>query len=347
MSRLMLLILPLVLGSVNPSPTRRSLESEDAVVAAAASLDPVFSFTHEEASLNEMFREVEELMEDTQSKLQNAVKEMEAEEVAVPRAAPNYHNESVTETTIGNKTVQTHQDIVKETDNITGATMYSETVITSVKSQDKKSRECIIDEDCESGNYCYFANSEYKCLRCKAEEACTRDGECCDGQLCVWGQCTKSSKGKHGTICESQQDCSPGLCCAVQTSLLFPVCTPLPLEGELCHDPTSQLLDLISWELEPDGVLDLCLCPSGLICQPRSHGLASVCEQLSLNETRRDQTEIPVEDLPFLPLFPKEEFDYEEVNVMPAMYEVEASPSEHTYSDQPGIVPELPFEDGI
>ncbi|MEE6498839.1 hypothetical protein FKM82_003240 [Ascaphus truei] len=171
MSRLMLLILPLVLGSVNPSPTRRSLESEDAVVAAAASLDPVFSFTHEEASLNEMFREVEELMEDTQSKLQNAVKEMEAEEVAVPRAAPNYHNESVTETTIGNKTVQTHQDIVKETDNITGATMYSETVITSVKSQDKKSRECIIDEDCESGNYCYFANSEYKCLRCKAEEA--------------------------------------------------------------------------------------------------------------------------------------------------------------------------------
>ncbi|MEE6498834.1 hypothetical protein FKM82_003240 [Ascaphus truei] len=282
MSRLMLLILPLVLGSVNPSPTRRSLESEDAVVAAAASLDPVFSFTHEEASLNEMFREVEELMEDTQSKLQNAVKE-----------------------------------------------------------------ECIIDEDCESGNYCYFANSEYKCLRCKAEEACTRDGECCDGQLCVWGQCTKSSKGKHGTICESQQDCSPGLCCAVQTSLLFPVCTPLPLEGELCHDPTSQLLDLISWELEPDGVLDLCLCPSGLICQPRSHGLASVCEQLSLNETRRDQTEIPVEDLPFLPLFPKEEFDYEEVNVMPAMYEVEASPSEHTYSDQPGIVPELPFEDGI
>lgn len=38
--------------------------------------EAVLSFPRDEASLNEMFREVEELMEDTQYKLSNAVKEV-------------------------------------------------------------------------------------------------------------------------------------------------------------------------------------------------------------------------------------------------------------------------------
>ncbi|OCT82061.1 hypothetical protein XELAEV_180245702mg, partial [Xenopus laevis] len=70
----LLLILPLLfLGTVTPSPTRSPSESEEFLEAGGASqMDPMFSFTEEEESLNDMFREVEELMEDTQSKLQNA-----------------------------------------------------------------------------------------------------------------------------------------------------------------------------------------------------------------------------------------------------------------------------------
>ncbi|KAF2979298.1 hypothetical protein EK904_012465, partial [Melospiza melodia maxima] len=95
------------------------------------------------ASLGEMLREVEALMEDTQHKLRNA---MEAEEEGAKKLSevsfedlpPNYHNESNTETRVGNRTVQTHQEIDKLTDNKTGSTVFSETVITSIRDGENK-----------------------------------------------------------------------------------------------------------------------------------------------------------------------------------------------------------------
>ncbi|KAB0348443.1 hypothetical protein FD754_013300 [Muntiacus muntjak] len=200
------------------------------VTSAPIEPGPALNYPQEEATLNEMFREVEELMEDTQYKLRSAVEEMEAEEAAAKTSSevnlahlpPSYHNETNTETKVGNNTIHVHREIHK---------------------------------------------------------VCTRDSECCGDQLCVWGRCTKASTaGGNGTICDNQRDCQPGLCCAFQRGLLFPVCTPLPVEGELCHDPASRLLDLITWELEPDGALDRCPCASGLLCQPHSHSLVYVCK---------------------------------------------------------------------
>ncbi|NXU21896.1 DKK3 protein, partial [Thalassarche chlororhynchos] len=199
--------------------------------------------------------------------------------------------------------------------------------------------ECIIDEDCETGKYCQFSTFEYKCQLCKTQHThCSRDVECCGDQLCVWGECRKStSKGENGTICENQHDCNPGMCCAFQKELLFPVCTPLPEEGEPCHDPSNRLLNLITWELEPDGVLERCPCASGLICQPQSHSTTSVCE-LSANETRNNEKEDPLimDEMPFLSLIPGDILsDYEESSVIQ-----EVRKELESLEDQAGLKPE-------
>ncbi|XP_036618283.1 dickkopf-related protein 3 [Trichosurus vulpecula] len=283
-------------ASPSPFPTVRS----PAAQAQREGPLPALTFPQEEATLDEMFREVEELMEDTQHKLQSAVDEIKAEEAATKASSevilqdlpPNFHNDSHSEVKVGNKTIYRHQEIDKVTNNQTGQTVVSETIITTIKDEEKRNHECIIDEDCGTEKYCQFSSFEYTCEPCKKQQTrCSRDSECCGDQLCVWGHCVKAaSKGSNGTICDNQQGCQPGLCCAFQKGLLFPVCTPLPVEGEPCHDPSNRLLDLITWELEPDGALDRCPCATGLICQPHRHNLVYVCE-LSFNKTRREDKE--------------------------------------------------------
>ncbi|XP_015277114.1 PREDICTED: dickkopf-related protein 3 [Gekko japonicus] len=291
-----LVFLPILLGVVYAAPTLDGGGKPEEIV---------LSFRKDEASLSEMFREVEELMEDTQYKLRNAVEEMEAEEgdskqvtVDFDQLPPNYHNESDTDTKLGNKTVHIHQEISKATDNRTGSASYSETVITSVQEgESKRYHECIIDEDCENGKYCEFSGFEYKCYVCKTQHThCSRDDECCGNQLCVWGECLKAvSRGANGTICENQRDCNSGTCCAFTKDLLFPVCTPLPGEGESCHDPSNRLLNLITWELEPDGALDRCPCAHGLTCKMQSYSSDSLCE-LSFNKNQKKGMEEPLLD---------------------------------------------------
>ncbi|KAF7245615.1 Dickkopf-related protein 3, partial [Varanus komodoensis] len=135
----MLLFLLILFGELHAAPASES-DGE------GKPEEMVLSFPQDEASLNEMFREVEELMEDTQYKLRNAVKEMEAEEEGSKRITgidfeklpANYHNESYTETKIGNKTIHSHQEINKATDNRTGSTSYSETIIASIQEGEPK-----------------------------------------------------------------------------------------------------------------------------------------------------------------------------------------------------------------
>ncbi|MGH0140512.1 UNVERIFIED_CONTAM: hypothetical protein FKN15_019771 [Acipenser sinensis] len=98
------------------------------------------SLTQGESTLNDMFREVEELVEDTQHKLEEAVHQMVNESVQesklnVDHLPPNYHNESSTDTMAGNTSYHIVEKIDKVTDNKTGATFFSKTVISSSSSE--------------------------------------------------------------------------------------------------------------------------------------------------------------------------------------------------------------------
>ncbi|XP_069596291.1 dickkopf-related protein 3 isoform X2 [Ranitomeya imitator] len=315
---MLLVVLALAVGFVVASP----IQSTPFPDLDDDYLDSVEPRPVVDGSLIGIMQEVEKLMKDTDAKLKNAVKELDAEKFSEDKFSledlpPNYHNETVKETKVGNATIVTREEIIKE---------------------------CIVDEDCRAGNYCHLSSVNYRCLPCKEEETCARDGECCEGRLCVWGQCRKSLKGQSGTICESPQDCGPGLCCAMHASLLFPVCTPLPGKGEQCQN-LNPLLDLFAWELESDAPANLCPCPRGLVCQPESHSLVSVCEDPSV--LKRNNPDLVDEDLSLFTPAPQEGIIYEDSLVVPTGFEHDLSASEDVIDKEPELAPQTHFTDYI
>ncbi|XP_011490647.2 dickkopf-related protein 3 isoform X4 [Oryzias latipes] len=200
-------------------------------------------------SLNEMFQELGELMEDTQHILGEAVDQIIAEgEKFSSGSRDPLHNRTL--------------KITKSGDRVAGAL-------------DRTEQECMVDEDCGDLKYCLYEIQSSRCLPCTASDMpCRKDEECCSTQMCVWGQCTANvSRGTEGTICQGQNDCRPELCCAFQRELLFPVCNPKPQRGESCLNHPNLLMDMLAWDQE--GPRDHCQCADHLQC--RAHGLGSVC----------------------------------------------------------------------
>ncbi|KAM8891178.1 dickkopf-related protein 3b [Spinachia spinachia] len=196
-------------------------------------------------SLNEMFREVEKLMEDTQHLLQEAVDQITTESAKSTFTSLDATNKTIMD---GDRAVQV---------------LY------------RANKECTEDEDCGLLKYCLYEIENSKCLPCiQTDMPCTKDEECCSDQMCVWGQCTvNATKGMEGSICQGQRDCRPDLCCAFQRELLFPVCNPKPEKGESCLSHPNLLMDMLAWDQE--GPRDHCPCADNLQCQP--HGKRSVC----------------------------------------------------------------------
>ncbi|KAM3842221.1 dickkopf-related protein 3-like, partial [Diretmus argenteus] len=160
-------------------------------------------------SLNDMFREVEMLMEDTQHILEEAVDQIATESAKSSLTSldqrPNYHHETVEEGTVDRD--------AKETNNMT---RFSHMEITG--QWNSLSHECIVDEDCGDLRYCLYEIENSKCLPCiPTDMPCTKDEECCSDEMCVWGQCTvNATRGTEGTICQFESDCRSDLCCAFQ-----------------------------------------------------------------------------------------------------------------------------------
>ncbi|XP_059401920.1 dickkopf-related protein 3-like [Carassius carassius] len=245
-----------------------------------------------QTTLNEMFKEVEKLMEDTQQKLEEAVHQMENESSKSLLHGRNFPASFLNETTkvikVGNRTVQLIERIDKETDNKTGKTNFSRTLIQNTERWNEVDHECMIDEDCGDGSFCLYEIMTSKCVLCQTTNMeCTKDVECCGDQLCVWGVCSQNrTKGQSGTICQYQSDCSPQHCCAFHKALLFPVCRPKPQEGQGCHSHPNQLMDLLLWDEEGPRVH--CPCAAGLHCQPLNNKSLCVDERNSSGEGNAD-----------------------------------------------------------
>uniref|UniRef100_A0A3B4FMW9 Dickkopf WNT signaling pathway inhibitor 3b n=1 Tax=Pundamilia nyererei TaxID=303518 RepID=A0A3B4FMW9_9CICH len=241
--------------------------------ARSGTLFPRESLERGPVSLTDMFREVEELMEDTQHILEEAVDQITTESAKSSSGSlelgPNYHNETTMVIKNRDKAVKVLDRTDKVRIHSLPCNFHTQAIHFIVYS------ECMVDEDCGNLKYCLYEIENSKCLPCiPTDMPCIKDEECCSDQMCVWGQCTvNATSGTEGTICQSQSDCRPHLCCAFQPELLFPVCNPKPGKGESCLSHPNLLMDMLAWDQE--GPRDHCPCADDLQCQP--HGRSSSC----------------------------------------------------------------------
>ncbi|XP_061884490.1 dickkopf-related protein 3a isoform X1 [Entelurus aequoreus] len=142
---------------------------------------------------------------------------------------------------------------------------------------------CVTTEDCGKGRYCLLEKHNSKCQACKDTDVpCAKDEECCDTQLCVWGQCSpNATKGHAGSTCQHQDHCSQDLCCAFHSALLFPVCSAKPIERERCFPASNQLTADKSPKKH-------CPCAGDLHCQHLGRG--SMCLQ-AVHSSEEDLTD--------------------------------------------------------
>lgn len=241
-------------------------------------------------TLKEIFREVEELMEDTQHKLDAAVHQVDNESSrAQIQNASDFHNDSFISANVNvSQTIPLPKEGEKP-DNATIEAFYPKDEVQTSK-ENNIEHECIVNEDCDDGTYCLYESHHSKCLPCKElDRSCSRDDECCSGHLCIWGQCSQNStKGERGTICHQQSDCSPDLCCVIHKSLLFPVCNSKPVERERCFISPNHLMALLSSDLESEGPREHCPCAGDLHCQHMGRGSLCLRPQNSSEEELTD-----------------------------------------------------------
>ncbi|XP_028333047.1 dickkopf-related protein 3a [Gouania willdenowi] len=163
---------------------------------------------------------------------------------------------------------------------ITNRTPQETSISTAVQPEDLGNyidRGCSSHDDCGKGKYCLNQTVNSKCLSCKTTDMlCVKDEECCDEQLCVWGQCTQNAtKGEAGNTCHLQTDCNPELCCALHPALRFPVCSAKPIEREHCFGGSNHLMALLYSDTKNEGPRKHCPCAGNLRCKHLGRG--SMC----------------------------------------------------------------------
>uniref|UniRef100_A0A672RTM6 Dickkopf WNT signaling pathway inhibitor 3a n=1 Tax=Sinocyclocheilus grahami TaxID=75366 RepID=A0A672RTM6_SINGR len=216
--------------------------------------------------LSDMFREVEEeLMEDTQQKLEDAVQQMDNE---TAKSSLHPHNVSANlrnysmEIIAGNQSIYTAERINKVgIDNNSTEVTHNSTTI-----QPRDEENSIDHVSCLSVHlsFCLIVSEKPFFLSYKYTYAPII---CSLLQVRVWGQCADGTKGDAGTICQSQSDCKKEFCCAYHKALLLPVCNSKPIERERCIISANHLIALRSWDLKAEGPQKHCPCAGDLQCQ--------------------------------------------------------------------------------